>query len=46
MTDPRFKGEELITGRIPLGDLVGKGYQGLLYEKETNVKTLVSPRIQ
>ena len=44
MTDPRFKGEELITGRIPLGDLVGKGYQGLLYEKETNVKTLVSPR--
>jgi (R,R)-butanediol dehydrogenase/meso-butanediol dehydrogenase/diacetyl reductase len=43
MTDPRFKGEELITGRIPLDDLVGKGYQGLLYEKETNVKTLVSP---
>jgi hypothetical protein len=46
MTDPRFKGEELITARIPLDDLVGKGYQGLLYEKETNVKTLVSPHIQ
>jgi (R,R)-butanediol dehydrogenase/meso-butanediol dehydrogenase/diacetyl reductase len=44
MTDSRFKGEELITGRIPLDDLVEKGYHGLLYEKETNVKTLVSPR--
>ena len=44
MTDPRFKGEELITGRIPLDDLVTKGYRGLLYEKENNVKTLVSPR--
>jgi (R,R)-butanediol dehydrogenase/meso-butanediol dehydrogenase/diacetyl reductase len=43
MTDPRFKGEELITGRIPLEDLVEKGYHGLLYEKESNVKTLVSP---
>jgi (R,R)-butanediol dehydrogenase/meso-butanediol dehydrogenase/diacetyl reductase len=44
MSDARFKGEELITGRIPLDDLVGKGYHGLLYEKERNVKTLVSPR--
>jgi len=43
MTDPRFKGEELITGRIPLEELVEKGYRGLLYEKESNVKTLVSP---
>jgi (R,R)-butanediol dehydrogenase / meso-butanediol dehydrogenase / diacetyl reductase len=43
MTDPRFRGEELITGRIPLDDLVEKGYHGLLYEKENNVKTLVSP---
>jgi (R,R)-butanediol dehydrogenase/meso-butanediol dehydrogenase/diacetyl reductase len=43
MTDPRFKGEELITGRIPLDELVEKGYRGLLYEKESNVKTLVSP---
>lgn len=43
MTDPRFRGEELITGRIPLDDLVEKGYRGLLYEKENNVKTLVSP---
>lgn len=44
MSDARFKGEELITGRIPLDDLVEKGYHGLLYEKEKNVKTLVSPR--
>jgi (R,R)-butanediol dehydrogenase/meso-butanediol dehydrogenase/diacetyl reductase len=43
MTDPRFMGEELITGRIPLEELVEKGYRGLLYEKESNVKTLVSP---
>jgi (R,R)-butanediol dehydrogenase / meso-butanediol dehydrogenase / diacetyl reductase len=43
MTDQRFKGEELITARIPLDDLVEKGYHGLLYEKENNVKTLVSP---
>jgi (R,R)-butanediol dehydrogenase/meso-butanediol dehydrogenase/diacetyl reductase len=44
MTDKRFKGQDLITGRIALDDLVEKGYHGLLYEKEHNVKTLVSPR--
>ena len=44
MTDPQFKGGALITGRISLDDLVEKGYRGLLYEKERNVKTLVSPR--
>jgi (R,R)-butanediol dehydrogenase / meso-butanediol dehydrogenase / diacetyl reductase len=44
MSDPRFKGEALITARIPLEELVDKGYHGLLYEKESNVKTLVSPR--
>jgi (R,R)-butanediol dehydrogenase / meso-butanediol dehydrogenase / diacetyl reductase len=44
MTDSRFKGEELVTGHIPLEDLVEKGYHGLLYEKENNIKTLVSPR--
>jgi (R,R)-butanediol dehydrogenase/meso-butanediol dehydrogenase/diacetyl reductase len=45
MTDPRFKGEELITGHIPLDNLVDRGYYGLLHEKETNIKTLVSPLI-
>ncbi|MGA9061738.1 MAG: 2,3-butanediol dehydrogenase [Terracidiphilus sp.] len=44
MADPRFRGEKLITARIPLADLVEKGYHGLLYKKEDNVKTLVSPR--
>jgi (R,R)-butanediol dehydrogenase/meso-butanediol dehydrogenase/diacetyl reductase len=44
MSDPRFKGEALITARIPLEELVDTGYHGLLYEKESNVKTLVSPR--
>ncbi|MHB1936664.1 MAG: 2,3-butanediol dehydrogenase [Acidobacteriaceae bacterium] len=44
MTDPLFKGDELITGRIQLEDLIEKGYHGLLYEKDRNVKTLVSPR--
>ncbi len=43
MTDPRFKGSELITARIPLDELVSKGYHGLLNEKESNLKTLVSP---
>jgi len=43
MTDTRFKGEELVTGHIPLEDLVEKGYHGLLYDKENNIKTLVSP---
>jgi (R,R)-butanediol dehydrogenase/meso-butanediol dehydrogenase/diacetyl reductase len=44
MTDTRFKGKELVTGHIPLEDLVEKGYHGLLYEKDNNIKTLVSPR--
>jgi (R,R)-butanediol dehydrogenase / meso-butanediol dehydrogenase / diacetyl reductase len=43
MTDTRFKGKELVTGHIPLEDLVEKGYHGLLYEKGNNIKTLVSP---
>jgi (R,R)-butanediol dehydrogenase/meso-butanediol dehydrogenase/diacetyl reductase len=43
MANPEFKGSELITGRIPLSELVGTGYHGLLYEKETHIKTLVSP---
>jgi hypothetical protein len=33
-----------VTGRIPLEDLVETGYQGLLYQKDINIKTLVSPR--
>jgi hypothetical protein len=42
-TDERFNGEELITDRVALEDLVEKDYQGLLHEKENDVKRLVSP---
>jgi len=44
MTDPRFQGESLITGRIRLDDLVEKGLRALLNEKGKHVKILVSPR--
>jgi (R,R)-butanediol dehydrogenase/meso-butanediol dehydrogenase/diacetyl reductase len=43
MTDPRFRGDVLITDRIALDDLVGKGYYGLLNEKDRHVKILVRP---
>jgi (R,R)-butanediol dehydrogenase/meso-butanediol dehydrogenase/diacetyl reductase len=43
MTDPRFHAEALITDHIPLDDLVGKGYHGLLHEKDRHVKMLVRP---
>jgi len=43
MTDPRFQGESLITGRIRLHDLVEKGLGALLNEKGKHVKILVSP---
>ena len=43
MTDPRFRGDLLITDRIGLDDLLGKGYHGLLHEKDKHVKMLVRP---
>jgi (R,R)-butanediol dehydrogenase/meso-butanediol dehydrogenase/diacetyl reductase len=43
MTDPRFRGDLLITDHIGLEDLVGKGYHGLLHEKDKHVKMLVRP---
>jgi len=43
MTDPRFRGDLLITDHIGLDDLVGKGYNGLLNEKNKHVKMLVRP---
>lgn len=43
MADPRFRGDSLITDRIGLDDLVGKGYHGLLHEKDKHVKILVRP---
>jgi (R,R)-butanediol dehydrogenase/meso-butanediol dehydrogenase/diacetyl reductase len=43
MTDPRFQGQSLITGRIRLDDLVERGLRALLNEKGKHVKILVSP---
>jgi len=43
MTDPRFRGDFLITDRIGLDDLIGRGYHGLLHEKEKHIKMLVRP---
>ena len=43
MSDPRFRGDLLITDHIGLDDLLGKGYHGLLHEKDKHVKMLVRP---
>lgn len=43
MADPRFRGDVLISDHIGLDELVGKGYHGLLNEKEKHVKILVRP---
>ena len=43
MTDPRFRGNLLLTDRIGLDELVTKGYNGLLHEKDKHVKILVKP---
>jgi (R,R)-butanediol dehydrogenase/meso-butanediol dehydrogenase/diacetyl reductase len=44
MSGPRFPGDLLITDRISLDDLVGKGYHALLNEKDKHVKMLVRPQ--
>ena len=44
MTDPRFRGESLVTRRIPLDDLVEGGLRALLTEKGKHVKIIVSPQ--
>lgn len=44
MSDPRFHGDVLITDHIGLDELVGKGYHGLLNEKDKHVKMLVRPK--
>ncbi len=43
MSDPRFRGDVLITDRIELDALIAKGYHGLLHEKDRHVKILVRP---
>ncbi len=44
MSGPRFRGDLLITDRIGLDDLIGKGYDALLNEKDKHVKVLVKPQ--
>ncbi len=39
----QLKAEPLITGRIKLDDLIEKGFEELVNNKETNIKIIVSP---
>jgi (R,R)-butanediol dehydrogenase/meso-butanediol dehydrogenase/diacetyl reductase len=43
LSDPRFRGDVLITDRIGLDALVEEGYNGLLHETSKHVKILVQP---
>lgn len=43
MSSPAFRGDLLITDRIGLDELVDKGYNALLNEKDKHVKILVRP---
>ncbi|MGW8186103.1 MAG: 2,3-butanediol dehydrogenase [Desulfobacterales bacterium] len=43
LADGRITAETLITGRIRLEDIVEKGFEELLKNRESNVKILVSP---
>lgn len=45
MEDSRFRGDLLITRRIPLGELVDRGFCALIEEKDKHVKILVSPQL-
>lgn len=38
-----LKAEPLITGRIKIGDIVAKGFEELVHNKDANIKILVSP---
>jgi hypothetical protein len=43
MSNPLFRADVLITGRIGLEHLVDTGYRCLVDEKDTHIKTLVRP---
>jgi (R,R)-butanediol dehydrogenase/meso-butanediol dehydrogenase/diacetyl reductase len=43
LADGRLSGEGLITGRIVLDDLIEKGFEELIRNKENHVKILVKP---
>jgi (R,R)-butanediol dehydrogenase/meso-butanediol dehydrogenase/diacetyl reductase len=43
LADGRIKAEPLITGKIKLDDIVEKGFEELLKNRESNIKILVEP---
>jgi (R,R)-butanediol dehydrogenase/meso-butanediol dehydrogenase/diacetyl reductase len=43
MAKQQFNGNILITGKVPLDEIVGSGFSALINHKEENVKILVSP---
>jgi len=43
LADGRIKAESLITGKIKLDDIVDKGFEELLTNRESNIKILVEP---
>lgn len=43
MTDSKFHGRALITDHIGIEELVGRGYDALLHEKDKHIKMLVRP---
>jgi len=43
LADGRVKAEPLITGKIKLDDIVEKGFEELLKNRESNIKILVEP---
>lgn len=44
MSDPCFRPDLLVTDRIGLDDLIAKGYDALLNEKDRHIKILVRPQ--
>ena len=44
LRDKKVDAAQFITGRIPLDDLVSRGFRELIDNKEENVKILVSPK--
>ena len=45
MTSGRLAGyEQMVTGRIDLADIVAKGFEELIHNKDRHVKILVKPR--
>jgi (R,R)-butanediol dehydrogenase/meso-butanediol dehydrogenase/diacetyl reductase len=43
LADGRLKAEPLITGKIKLDDIIEKGFEELLTNRESNIKILVAP---